>query len=67
MRHTVQVRKGGAPLENIMTNYAGPTFEELTGEEMQAIQGSGDVQAETTPVCFTVGLGIGSLVSASVC
>ncbi|HDR7774366.1 TPA: lichenicidin A2 family type 2 lantibiotic, partial [Bacillus tropicus] len=28
-----------------MTNYAGPTFEELTGEEMQAIQGSGDVQA----------------------
>ena len=47
--------------------YAGPAFEELSTEEMAAIQGSGDVQAETTPVCFTVGLGIGTLVSASVC
>ena len=52
---------------NEMYEYAGPAFEELTEEQMQAIQGSGDVQAETTPVCFTVGLGIGSLVSASVC
>ncbi|MDW0108896.1 lichenicidin A2 family type 2 lantibiotic [Sporosarcina aquimarina] len=31
--------------------YAGPTFEELSMDEMVAIQGSGDVQAETTPVC----------------
>ena len=31
--------------------YAGPAFEELTAEEMVAIQGSGDVQAETTPIC----------------
>lgn len=52
---------------NQIKEYAGPTFEELTTDEMVAIQGSGDVQAETTPVCFTVGLGIGSLVSASVC
>ncbi|EEL84406.1 hypothetical protein bcere0029_58930 [Bacillus cereus AH1272] len=50
-----------------MTNYAGPSFEELEQEEMELVQGSGDVQAETTPVCFTVGLGVGSLVSASVC
>ena len=28
-----------------------PSFEELSVEEMEAIQGSGDVQAETTPVC----------------
>ena len=27
------------------------SFEELSVEEMEAIQGSGDVQAETTPVC----------------
>ncbi|MDW0108895.1 lichenicidin A2 family type 2 lantibiotic [Sporosarcina aquimarina] len=31
--------------------YAGPTFEEVSMDEMVAIQGSGDVQAETTPVC----------------
>lgn len=48
-------------------NYAGPKFEELTIEEMMKIQGDGDVQAETTPVCFTVGLGFGALVSATVC
>ncbi|AUO14643.1 mersacidin family lantibiotic [Priestia megaterium] len=34
-----------------MTNIIGPSFEELSNEEMQTIQGSGDVQAETTPVC----------------
>ena len=28
-----------------------PSFEELSVDEMEAIQGSGDVQAETTPVC----------------
>ncbi|MDW0108894.1 lichenicidin A2 family type 2 lantibiotic [Sporosarcina aquimarina] len=33
--------------------YAGPTFEELSMEEMVAIQGSGDVSAETTPICAT--------------
>ena len=31
-----------------------PSFEELSVEEMEAIQGSGDVQAETTPVCAVV-------------
>ena len=36
---------------NQIKEYAGPTFEELTTDEMVAIQGSGDVQAETTPVC----------------
>ena len=34
-----------------LKEYAGPAFEELTAEEMAAIQGSGDVQAETTPIC----------------
>ncbi|MDW0108897.1 mersacidin family lantibiotic [Sporosarcina aquimarina] len=52
---------------NDQVNYAGPSFEELTNEEMMEIQGNGDVQAETTPVCFTVGLGFGALVSATVC
>ena len=32
---------------------------------MEAIQGSGDVQAETTPACFTIGLGVGALFSAN--
>ncbi|AKO91017.1 mersacidin family lantibiotic [Priestia filamentosa] len=48
-------------------SYAGPSFEELTVKEMETIQGSGDVQAETTPVCFTIGLGVGALVSAAGC
>ena len=30
---------------------SGPSFEELTLEQMHSIQGSGDVQAETTLVC----------------
>ncbi|MGG0166427.1 lichenicidin A2 family type 2 lantibiotic [Bacillus tropicus] len=51
-------------MENIMTNYAGPTFEELTGEEMQAIQGSGDVQAETTPVCA---VSVATMTSSAAC
>lgn len=50
-----------------MNSYAGPSFEELTVEEMEMIQGSGDVQAETTPACFTIGLGVGALVSAVAC
>ncbi|NRD97783.1 type 2 lantibiotic, partial [Enterococcus faecalis] len=29
--------------------------------------GSGDVQAETTPACFTIGLGVGALFSAKFC
>lgn len=31
--------------------YLGPSFEELTVDEMELYQGSGDLQAETTPVC----------------
>ncbi|MDF4232381.1 lanthipeptide cytolysin subunit CylL-S, partial [Enterococcus faecalis] len=27
----------------------------------------GDVQAETTPACFTIGLGVGALFSAKFC
>ena len=34
--------------ENMNLNPAGPSFEELTFEEMVASQGSGDVKAETT-------------------
>ncbi|MCY8090037.1 mersacidin family lantibiotic [Bacillus sonorensis] len=30
---------------------SGPSFEELTMEEMVSIQGSGDVKPETTPAC----------------
>ncbi|MCY8090035.1 lichenicidin A2 family type 2 lantibiotic [Bacillus sonorensis] len=48
----------------------GPSFEELTMEEMASIQGCGDVKPETTPVCvagFTIGLGGGSIVSAIYC
>ena len=43
--------------ENYYSNkleLVGPSFEELSLEEMEAIQGSGDVQAETTPACFTI-------------
>ena len=36
---------------NNQISVAGPSFEQLTLEEMHSIQGSGDVQAETTPVC----------------
>ncbi|MGN4241006.1 lichenicidin A2 family type 2 lantibiotic [Staphylococcus equorum] len=28
-----------------------PAFEDLSFEEMSALQGNGDVQAETTPAC----------------
>ncbi len=44
-------------MENIMENKdfgftspAGPAFEDFSMEEMVAMQGSGDVQADTTPV-----------------
>ena len=56
--------------ENYYSNkleLVGPSFEELSLEEMEAIQGSGDVQAETTPACFTIGLGEGALFSAKFC
>ena len=47
---------------------SGPSFEELTLSEMRSIQGSGDIQAETTPVCgYTVGLGIGVVLSVCKC
>ncbi|AUO14642.1 lichenicidin A2 family type 2 lantibiotic [Priestia megaterium] len=48
----------------------GPSFEELSNDEMEMVQGSGDVKPETTPAClagFTVGLGIGALASAAGC
>ncbi|EGO8197540.1 type 2 lantibiotic [Enterococcus faecalis] len=67
--------------ENYYSNkleLVGPSFEELSLEEMEAIQGSGDVHAETTPkpmvkhaettpACFTIGLGVGALFSAKFC
>ncbi|WP_430597689.1 lichenicidin A2 family type 2 lantibiotic [Enterococcus sp. AZ177] len=34
-----------------MEKIVGQSFEELSKKEMEAMQGSGDVQAETTPVC----------------
>ncbi|MGH2123366.1 lichenicidin A2 family type 2 lantibiotic, partial [Enterococcus faecalis] len=45
----------------------GPSFEKSSLEEMEEIQGSGDVQAETTAACFTIGLGVGALISAKFC
>ena len=36
-----------------MKNLVGPSFEELTSQEMKEIQGAGDVKAETTPTTLT--------------
>ena len=49
-----------------LNKVVGPSFEELSIDEMVASQGSGDVQAETTPLCivtaaaasFSLGTGI---------
>lgn len=51
-----------------MENFV-PDFEDLSLDEMEAIQGAGDVQAETTPLCaaFTAGAAIGTLFSAKFC
>lgn len=44
---------------------SGSSFTELSEREMMEIQGSGDVQPETTPVCgFFVGLGAGVVITA---
>ncbi len=51
----------------INNSYVGPDFESLTFDEMKMIQGSGDLQAETTPACFFIGLGTGALISAKFC
>ncbi|MGR5968247.1 lichenicidin A2 family type 2 lantibiotic [Bacillus paranthracis] len=53
-----------------MNKLVGPSFEELSLEEMTSVQGSGDVKPETTPACvagYTIGIGIGSVVSAMWC
>lgn len=47
-----------------------PAFENLSFEEMKALQGDGDVQAETTPACgvaYLTGVAGGALVSAVSC
>jgi type 2 lantibiotic (TIGR03893 family) len=49
-----------------------PSFEDLSFEEMKALQGDGEVpkQAETTPACgvaYLTGLAGGALVSATSC
>lgn len=47
---------------------SGLKFEELSLEQMESIQGSGDMQAETTPVAwFTIGLGSGTVLSILKC
>jgi len=44
-------------------NIVGPSFDELSTEEMQESQGSGDIQQETTPICVSVAV---SALSAAV-
>ncbi|MGR5968245.1 lichenicidin A2 family type 2 lantibiotic [Bacillus paranthracis] len=36
---------------NEINKLVGPSFEELSLEEMTSVQGSGDVKPETTPAC----------------
>lgn len=51
-----------------MEKIVGKAFEELTKDEMEKIQGTGDIQPETTPICgFTIGIGIGALASVKWC
>lgn len=58
-----------------MKSLVGPSFEELTSEEMKDIQGAGDVKAETTPTTltvmsiemFTAGVVTGAAVSIKYC
>ncbi|WP_129044618.1 lichenicidin A2 family type 2 lantibiotic [Companilactobacillus metriopterae] len=47
-----------------------PEFESLSIDEMNSIQGAGEMQSETTPVCiagFTVGVGVGVTLSVTTC
>ena len=54
--------------DNNQMRVSGPSFEELTLAEMHSIQGSGDVQAESTPLWgYAVGHGIGIWVSLGHC
>lgn len=48
---------------------AGPALVELDDAALQEIFGRGDVQAETSPFCvgFTVGVGIGVILSVLKC
>ena len=51
---------------NTEMTVSGPSFEELTLAEMHSIQGSGDVQAETTFVCaIAATVQVSSVVCAS--
>lgn len=45
----------------------GGTFEELNLEQMEALQGAGDVNAETSPGCITAGIAIGIWISGRIC
>jgi type 2 lantibiotic (TIGR03893 family) len=39
--------------EQVLNTIVGDVFEELSITEMQALQGSGDVEVETTPIFVT--------------
>ncbi|SJZ41357.1 type 2 lantibiotic, SP_1948 family [Pilibacter termitis] len=41
----------------------GGNFESLSEEEMMSLQGAGDVNVETTPICVTVGISFGIVIS----
>lgn len=45
-------------------NLVGPAFEDLSMEEMVAMQGSGDVQADTTPTIASLLISSYTLISA---
>lgn len=45
----------------------GGTFEELNLEQMEALQGAGDVNAETSPGCITAGIAVGIWISGKIC
>jgi len=50
-------------LNEIKKDVVGPAFNELSTEEMEESQGSGDVQQETTPTCI---IASGALISAGI-
>ncbi|MFJ7755855.1 mersacidin family lantibiotic [Peribacillus muralis] len=53
--------------EGVMENPAGKTFNELSGEELAAVQGASDVQAETTPLCIAASIGATIIFSVRNC
>ncbi|MES1042741.1 type 2 lantibiotic [Peribacillus simplex] len=48
-------------------NPAGKTLNELSGEELAAVQGASDVNPETTPLCIAASIGATIIFSVRNC